>query len=129
MNDMVITTLVSILLVIFTGFATYYFSTKNNKSLVYDILEKELPKLMDSHTKEKHYMDIASEIDKHEKDCGRVLEGTLANLRIVIHKMELRQNSMNIKLSFMSHMTSKIAEKLQIVISPNMIDTKGDEDE
>jgi hypothetical protein len=107
MNPYVMALVASILAALFSGLLTYYFSTRNNKSMVYDILEKELEKCMEIHNNEKHQRD--NEVNN------------------AVRHMELRQNTMNMKLTFLTTLMSKIAEKLQITITPEMFPSDGDE--
>ena len=137
----------SVIATLFAAFVTYYFSTKNNTikmqkiakeeiinsqegttSRAYEIVRKELKESIILHNREKHQMDISLELKRHEKECGDNLRISLSGLGTSLHKMELRQSKMNMKMNLVTNIMSKIAEKMQITITPDMIET-GDNDE
>jgi len=109
----------SIIAILFTGFVTYYFATRNHHKRMrdiakeeirdeesnfvnktYDIVRKECKESVELHNKEKHKMDTA--------------------VTNSMHHMELKQNSMNLKLNFLTTLMSEMAKKMQIIITPDM---------
>lgn len=106
--DVVLTLVSCFITALFTSFVTFYFSTRNHKSQTYEIFGEEMKKCMEIHINEKHQKD--------------------EQVNNSIRHMELKQTAINMKLTFLTNIMSKIAEKLQITITPDMFPKDGDGD-
>jgi hypothetical protein len=129
----------AVITALLTALASSFFNNRNGKTALYKLAKDNAVAEIEAHKREYHkdsmYTYIEGELNKHKEGCGDEIgqalknnETKIINMEQKLQHMEIRQTRIGMHLKFVSNVTTKIAEKMQIPIDPSLLDGVGEEE-